>query len=151
MNRKLIFSVIIFTVLAGCAGVGEKSKRLISPTVRPLIQSTRSWDGSLLNPYPRGQPEVTIIHVTILPGCRLDVHSHPVINAGVLLKGELTVVAENGKKLELKAGDPIVELVNTKHFGFNPGREPAEIIVFYAGIEGKAITVKEAMEKVDSP
>ena len=70
-------------------------------------------------------------------------HKHLVINAGVLLTGKLTVVAEDGHTLHLKAGDSIVELVNKWHYGRNEGDEPAEIIVFYAGTPGTPITVKK--------
>jgi hypothetical protein len=56
-----------------------------------------------------------------------------VINAGVLLSGQLTVVTADEKTLHLKAGDPIVEVVNTSHYGINQGNVPAEIVVFYAG------------------
>jgi hypothetical protein len=63
-----------------------------------------------------------------------------VINAGVLLTGELSVEDEFGNKLEMKAGDPIIEVVNTIHYGVNRGKVPAEIIVFYAGSEGMTIT-----------
>jgi hypothetical protein len=42
----------------------------------------------------------------------LPLHKHLVINAGVLLQGELTVVAKDGGALHLEAGDSIVELVN---------------------------------------
>ncbi len=73
----------------------------------------------------------------------LPLHQHPVINAGVLLKGELTVVTTDNKTIQLKAGDPIVEVVNTWHYGKNEGNEPAEIIVFYAGIQNKPITIKK--------
>lgn len=70
-------------------------------------------------------------------------HEHPVINAGVLLKGELTVVTEGGKTLHLKAGDALIEVVDTWHYGKNEGAEPAEIIVFYAGTEDEPITVRK--------
>ncbi|MCP4155117.1 MAG: cupin domain-containing protein, partial [bacterium] len=60
----------------------------------------------------------------------------------VMLKGELTVVTEEKKVLHLKAGDSIAEVVNTWHYGKNEGTEAAVIIVFYAGIKGKPITVK---------
>ena len=63
--------------------------------------------------------------------------------AGVLLSGELTVITEDDKKLLLKAGDPIVEVVNKRHYGKNTGKGPAEIIVFYAGSPATPITVKE--------
>lgn len=58
-----------------------------------------------------------------------------------MLKGELTVITAEGKKLELRAGDPIVEVVNTLHYGVNNGDTEAEIVVFYAGTEGAPITV----------
>lgn len=112
--------------------------------VQALAQSTRSWDGALLPAYPSGQPQVSILRISIPPGTRLPTHYHPVINAGVLLAGELTVVAEDGEQLRLRAGDAIVEMVNRLHHGVNEGGIPAEIIVFYAGVEGKPITVIEA-------
>ena len=94
--------------------------------------------------YRRGQPEVTILKISSPPGARLEPHRHRVINAGVLLSGQLTVVASDGKTLHLKAGDPIVEVVNTLHYGINPGSAPAEIVVFYAGVTDTPITVVEA-------
>ncbi len=71
------------------------------------------------------------------------------INAGVLLKGQLTVVTEAGDTLHLQTGDPIVELVNEWHYGKNEGDEPAEIIVVYAGTEGTPITVKTGEAQID--
>jgi quercetin dioxygenase-like cupin family protein len=68
-------------------------------------------------------------------------HKHPVINAGVLIKGNLTVTTESGRILELKAGDPIIEVVETWHYGQNKGDQPAEIIVFYAGAKEEPVTI----------
>jgi quercetin dioxygenase-like cupin family protein len=107
-----------------------------------LVKSTRSWDGSQLPKYPEGQPEVTILKITIPAGATIPLHQHPYINAGVLIKGELTVLTQTGDKLIMTAGDQIVEVVNKWHKGQNSGDIPAEIIVFYAGIEGQPITVK---------
>jgi quercetin dioxygenase-like cupin family protein len=110
-----------------------------------LAKTSSSWDGITLPDYGKGKPEVTILKITIPPKVRLPLHKHPVINAGVLLKGELTVVTENNETLHLKAGDPIVEVVNKWHYGKNEGNEPAEIIVFYAGTRDTPITVKKAL------
>ncbi len=101
-----------------------------------LMEATTSWDGAALPPYPEGDPKITILKITIPPGTELAPHIHPVINSGVLLKGELTVTSEQGKTVSLKAGDALVELVHTVHYGKNEGSVPAEIIVFYAGTEG---------------
>jgi quercetin dioxygenase-like cupin family protein len=112
-------------------------------TAKILTKSTHSWDGNPLSAYPQGQPQVTILRIRIPAGATLPLHTHPVINAGVLISGELTVMTKTGKILQLKAGDPIVEVVNTWHYGKNQGSEPADIIVFYAGTKDASITLKE--------
>jgi quercetin dioxygenase-like cupin family protein len=64
-----------------------------------------------------------------------------VINAGVLISGELRVVTREGKTLHLRAGDSIVEVVDTLHYGINEGNVPAEIVVFYAGTIDTPVSV----------
>jgi quercetin dioxygenase-like cupin family protein len=53
-------------------------------------------------------------------------------------------VDEKGNVLKMKAGDPIIEVVNTVHYGKNEGDEPVEIVVFYAGSEGMEILAKDS-------
>lgn len=133
LNILLYFALIL---LLSC-----NSKKISKIEVITLIETSKSWNGAPLPKYLEGNPKVTILKITIPPKTRLETHKHSEINAGVLLKGELTVISENNDTLYLKAGDPIVELVNTWHYGENNGTEPAEIIVFYAGIEGTPITI----------
>ncbi len=114
-----------------------------SVNVDVLAKTSSSWDGRALPNYAKGKPEITVLRITFPPKVLLPLHKHPVINAGVLLKGELTVVTEDKKTLHLKAGDSIVEVVNTWHYGKNEGNEPAEIIIFYAGIQGMPITIEK--------
>lgn len=111
--------------------------------VQVLAKSGASWDGSRLPHYPEGTPEVSILKISIPPGMRLPVHEHPIINAGFLLSGRLKVVTEEGKTLDLNAGDSLVEVVGKWHYGVNEGTEPAVILVFYAGEADKPITVKK--------
>jgi quercetin dioxygenase-like cupin family protein len=140
------FSLILL-LHSGCATVqgGQEAGKGVaggkSPVVKELVKSTRSWNGESLPVYPQGQPEITILRISIPAGARLEMHSHPVINAGVLISGQLTVATAEGKTLHLKAGDPIVEVVNTLHYGINQGEVPAEIIVFYAGTAGAPLSV----------
>jgi len=108
-----------------------------------LIEASKSWNGDDLPQYPSGKPKITILKITVPPYSKLSIHKHLVINAGILTKGELTVVDEQNNTLHLKAGDALVELVNTCHFGENNGDLPAEIIVFYAGTEDLPITINE--------
>ncbi len=138
-------AISIFLLLqTGCGTVRVKQETAKAPiVVKELARSSQSWDGALLPAYPQGQPRVTILRITIPAGAQLHTHHHLVINAGMLLSGELTVVARDGKTLQLKAGDPIIELVNTSHYGINHGKVPAEILVFYAGVTDAPITVVE--------
>ncbi|WP_028574945.1 cupin domain-containing protein [Desulfonatronovibrio hydrogenovorans] len=113
------------------------------PQVRVLARTSKSWDGQLLPTYPKGQPEITILEISIPAGTELPMHLHPVINAGVLLQGELAVITEQGEVLILEPGDAIVEVVDKWHYGLSQGQEPARIIVFYAGILDEPVTVSQ--------
>ncbi len=137
---KKLFCGICLTLLLSTSIWAQNANNV---KVDVLIKTSSSWDGSNLPAYKKGKPEITILRITIPPGVQLPLHKHPVINAGVLLKGELTVITEDHKKLHMKAGDSIVEVVNKWHYGKNEGNKPAEILVFYAGIQGTPITVKK--------
>lgn len=137
--RKLLYGVGLILLLSSHVWAADAN----GVTVDTLAKTSSSWDGSDLPKYAKGEPEITILKITIPPKVQLALHKHPVINAGVLLKGQLTVVSEDKETLHLKAGDAIVELVNKWHYGKNDGDEPAEIIVFYAGTRGGPITVKK--------
>lgn len=130
-----------FLLTTSCTGV--KTTEVLT-----LASTGASWNGSTLPAYPEGNPEVTVLKITIPPGIRLATHKHSVINAGVMLKGKLTVVSEAGDTLHLKAGDSIVELVNQWHYGENPSKtKDVELIVFYAGLEGQPFTLIKNSEK----
>ena len=134
------FPVILAVILFACQAEGSEQQSI---AVKELVKSNLSWDGNPLPAYPPGPPEISILRISIPPGAQLPVHRHPVINAGVLVSGELTVVTKDDKTLHLKAGDPIVEVVDTWHYGRNDGAQPADIIVFYAGSPGTPLSVKE--------
>jgi len=151
----LLFAGLLVLMIVGCGTlrVNSQSQKTADAgsiqqiKVHQLAKSCVSWDGALLPAYPQGHPEVTILRIVIPPGEILTKHKHPFINAGVLLKGELTIHAEDGKKLRLKAGEALVEVVDTWHYGKNEGVESAEIIVFYAGTEDAPITVHKPQTK----
>ena len=131
-------------VLAGLLLIGN-AHALDSRAVKveQLAKSTTSWEQTALPEYPRGKPEITVMRFTIPAHSELPLHKHPVINAGVLTKGRLTVETDSGKKLELKAGDALIEVVDQWHRGVNDADEPAEIVVFYVGVANEPITIKK--------
>jgi len=140
MQKKLIFILLVSLINVPLLRAHDASEGV---QVEVLEKGSQSWDGSELPEYPEGKPEVTLLRITIPPHTKLPLHHHPVINVGLLTKGELTVITPEGDRLELKAGDSLVELVGRVHYGMNESDEPSEIVVFYAGVAGEAITVKE--------
>ncbi len=138
-SRLLALIAILLFAVSGNAWARDAP----AVSVEELAKTTTSWDGSVLPAYPPGQPQVTILKYTVGPFESLPWHEHPVINAGVLISGKLTVVTEQGEKLYLTPGDAIVEVLNKWHHGVNEGPEPAEIIVFYAGVENTPLVIKK--------
>jgi quercetin dioxygenase-like cupin family protein len=53
--------------------------------VEELTKTMESWDGSTLPPYKTGQPEVTVLKITVPPNTKLPWHVHPIINVGKLM------------------------------------------------------------------
>lgn len=144
--KKLFYGICFALLLSSNAlaeDVGAVLDDVSAVHTDVLAKASLSWDGSLLPGYPKGSPELTILRIKIPPGVHLPLHKHPVINAGVLLSGELTVVTEDNKVLHLKAGESIVEVVDKWHYGINDGDKTAEILVFYAGVFDTPITVKK--------
>jgi quercetin dioxygenase-like cupin family protein len=142
MNKPLILLAFISSCLYSCSKPSAKNIEVIT-----LMETTKSWDSTYLPAYLDGKPKITILKFIIPPKTRLMPHKHLEINAGVLLKGKLRVISQNNDTLHLNAGDPIAELVDIWHYGENEGSEPAEIIVFYAGVEGTPITILKDKDK----
>lgn len=113
--RKLLYVVCLILLLSGATWADSEKTAEVSM----LARTNSSWDGKSLPAYPKGEPEITILRIKIPPGAALPLHNHPVINAGVLISGELVVVTEDNKILHMKAGDPIVEVANTWHYEKN--------------------------------
>ena len=108
-----------------------------------LIKTNQSWNGATLPSYGDGPAEITIVRYTFAPGASIPMHMHPVINAGVLLSGQLSITTKSGQNLIVKAGEPLVELFKEWHYGSNIGAEPVDLIVVYAGIAGSPLTIRE--------
>lgn len=107
-----------------------------------LAKSSQSWDGSSLPAYPKEAPEISVLKITIPAHTKLPLHKHPIINAGYMAKGSLTVVTDENKTLHLKAGDALIEVVDKWHYGVNEGDEEVEIVVFYAGTKESVYSIQ---------
>lgn len=73
--------------------------------------------------------------------CLSAFHSHPVINAAVVIQGKLELSLKDYKKRIFNTGDALIEVVNKVHTGKSIGQDDLIVIVFYAGSENLPTTV----------
>lgn len=161
-NQGALMFCVLIGFLASCGSPGSNtqagelsSETIKDPTqkveVQTLVKTTASWNGTPLPDYHPEHPEMTALRITIPPHTKLPVHRHPVINAGILLSGALTVISEAGDTLQMNTGDVIVEMVNQWHHGENNGDVPAEIVVFYSGNVDVPVTILKETQDVEGP
>ena len=108
-------------------------------TIETLAKTTSSWDGAPYRAYPSGQPQLTVLKITIAPHTTLKWHYHPMPNAAYILSGDLTLEKKDGSKKHFIAGQALTETVGSIHRGIS-GADPAVLIVFYAGTPGLALS-----------
>ena len=96
-----------------------------------LIRTSQSWDGVELPDYLQGRPELVAVKYVFPAGQKLGWHHHPVMNYGILVQGELTIIGQDGKEKTVHEGEPVVEMVNTIHHGENRGSKPVILYMFY--------------------
>lgn len=133
MALKPLFLTCTCLILLGCKNTPTEVK------VEQLLKADKSWDGAAYR-YPDAKPEFTVVKITLPANTTLKWHSHPMPNLAYLVSGELMVETEDGiHKTTLKPGQVLPEVVNTSHRGIS-GKVPVELIVFYAGAPGMALS-----------
>ena len=107
-----------------------------------LIRTSRSWDGAALPDYLQGRPEIVGVKYEIAAGQKLEWHHHPVMNFGILVQGELTIVSEDGLEKVVHEGEAVVEMVGTVHHGENRSTKPVILYMFYLSQPGMPLSVQ---------
>lgn len=107
-----------------------------------LIRTSQSWDGVELPDYLQGRPELVAVKYVFPAGKKLGWHHHPVINYGVLVEGELTIIGQDGKEKVVHEGEAVVEMVNTIHHGENRGTKPVVLYMFYLSQKDMPLAVQ---------
>jgi quercetin dioxygenase-like cupin family protein len=116
-------------ILSGCQesnGQGTQEVKSVE-----LIRTSQSWDGVELPDYLHGRPELVAVKYEFPAGKKLGWHHHPVMNYGILVQGELTIIGQDGKEKVVNEGEPVVEMVNTIHHGENRGNKTVILYMFY--------------------
>jgi len=135
--KKIFLFLFISMFFTSC-----QEKEIQKTETITLLETTQSWNGKTIPEFLEGQPKVSVSKITIPPKTKLPKHIHPLLTMGVITKGELTIVdIDNSKTTTIEAGDALVEVTNTIHYGENRGNEPVEIIVFYVGNETTPTTI----------
>lgn len=109
------------------------------PTTQTLLKSSSAWNALPYQRYPIDPPELSVVKVSIPANTDLEWHRHHSPNAAYVLKGELTVEDRNGNLQHFKEGEALAEMVDQQHRG-RAGDETVELIVFYAGTPGMALS-----------
>lgn len=110
-----------------------------------LIRTSQSWDGAELPDYFQGRPEIVAMKYIIPQGQKLGWHHHDAMNCGILVQGELTIVAQNGTEKVVHEGEAVVEMVGTVHHGENRGDKTVILYMFYLSKEGLPLSVPHSL------
>ncbi len=98
-----------------------------------LIRTSQSWDGVELPDYLQGRPELVAVKYVFPAGKKLGWHHHPVMNYGILVQGELTIIGQDGKEKVVHEGEAVVE---------NRGTKPVILYMFYLSQDGMQLAVQ---------
>jgi len=110
------------------------------PQVQILLETTETIAGETLH-YPQsGQAKVTAAIITIAPGTSTGWHQHKIPLVAYLLSGELEMEYANGKRVQLKPGQALMEAISVAHIGTNLGKEPVKIFVAFIAEEKSDFT-----------
>ena len=149
MKKKMAIRAIVVTLLTcGLCGLSscktakignEAASQVVS---KELLRTSQSWDGVELPDYLKGKPELVTVKYEFPAGQKLGWHHHPVMNYGILVQGELTIIGQDGKEKTVHEGEAVVEMVNTIHHGENRGTKPVILYMFYLSQEGLPLAVQ---------
>ena len=131
MSASKIVVLALSLLALGSLSAQEKA----TVTIEKILDTETAWDGSSYGSYPDGQPELSVLKITIPPNTALPWHTHPIPNAGYVVSGELTVERKDGERKVVKQGEVLPETVDSVHRGIS-GNRPVTLIVFYAGVRG---------------
>jgi quercetin dioxygenase-like cupin family protein len=128
--------------LTSCEKVSAQDNPAPKVVSTELIRTSQSWDGVELPDYLQGRPELVAVKYEFPAGQKLGWHHHPVMNYGILVQGELTIIGQDGKEKTVHEGEAVVEMVNTIHHGENRGTKPVILYMFYLSQDGLPLAVQ---------
>ena len=110
-----------------------------NPIIEELLRVNKTLGGRTVV-YPKGTPEMRVYRVTLNPGAKIPLHTHPSPVIVYLQQGTLTNVrvidgVEVVETIEANSGF-LEGSPQEPHYVVNNGKEPAVSIVTFASVEG---------------
>ena len=131
------------SVLTSCKDAHAKEDNPVKQVQSTeLIRTSQSWDGVELPDYLQGRPELVAVKYVFPAGQKLGWHHHPVMNYGVLVQGELTIIGLDKKEKVVHEGEAVVEMVGTIHHGENRGNKDVILYMFYLSQKDMPLAVQ---------
>ena len=124
------FRTLIFAMAVALLAVPPPARAADAPAVevQPVTRTNTTITGQPIVVPDR--PDVLVSVATFPPGARLPEHQHPYPHYVYVLEGVLTVVnTQTNKSFAVKAGDFVVEMQDTWHYGINNGTVPVKLLV----------------------
>ena len=135
--ETLLVATFAITLVQKVAVQGNKQPEV---QTQILLSASSSWDAEPYQSYASGQPELSVLKITLAPHTQLEWHSHPMPSTAYIVAGDLTLERKrDGKKHRFTAGQAVCETIDTLHRGV-AGNDRVVLIVFYAGRLGMPLT-----------
>ena len=131
------------TLMTGCSEAkAQEDNAAQSVKSEELIRTSQSWYVVELPDYLKGRPELVAVKYEFPAGKKLGWHHHPVMNYGILVQGELTIIGQNGQEKVVHEGEAVVEMVGTIHHGENRGSKDVILYMFYLSQKDMPLAVQ---------
>ena len=147
--KRILLILVVATLICGSTLLTSCKNGNVNNSEQPqqvvsteLIRTSQSWDGVELPDYLEGRPELVAVKYEFPAGQKLGWHHHPVMNYGVLVQGELTIIGLDGKEKTVHEGEAVVEMVGTIHHGENRGDKPVILYMIYLSQEDMPLAVQ---------
>lgn len=121
----------------------EKPRYNSDVLIQNLLKTDTTSIGQKIHYPDTGNPEISMLKVTIPPGKETGFHKHTIPVFAYVMSGKLTVELENGKTMEFNKESSFAEVINTMHNGKNTGKEDVVLIVTYLGVKNLPLSIKK--------
>jgi len=136
--KKIILYLFYLLLFLSLPSVAIENAKNIKVT--KLIETDASWEKTKII-YPNGDTKITALLVEMQPKAKMKMHHHEVPSFGYILEGTIRVHSEEGDIKDFSKGDVVIEMIDKKHSGLNPGDTVTKFIVFYMGTEDLKNTI----------